>query len=171
MSEATTMTDETKMNAAVDYYLEHSVLKGNNGIREVNKKAFYERMENAHGVTRDDAKRFQDAIDYETTVAARVALADTEKKLSEMSADDLANDEMRRAVRSTVRIPTFGGNTEVECQAERSTPNPFRGEGDGPTHTVSHGRFRTTINAKARIDKGMHDEAMTRIRAALKITD
>ncbi len=158
------------MNAAVDHYLEHSRIKSN-GVREIGKAAFVTAMKK-HGVTEEEMKRVQTAVEYETTAAARVALADTEKKLPEMSDEDRANDELRKAVTSTVRLPTFGGYTEVECRGEKHSNIPFRTEGaDGPATKIDYGRFRTTINARTRIHPDLHDEACNRIKAALGIKD
>lgn len=160
--------DSAAMNAGVDYYLEHSKVKSN-GVREVPVAAFVSRME-THGVTKEDAKRVQDAINFETTVAARLALALAEKKLQEATAEELKDDDFRKTLRTVVRIPTFGGNTEVECQAERWDNIPFQGDGE-KSHKVTHGRFRTTINAKSRIDPVLHDEARDRIRKIIGFTE
>ena len=162
--------DSDEMNAAVDHYLQESKVKSN-GVREIPKAAFVTAMEK-HGVTEADYKRMQSAIDFETTAAARVALADTEVKINSADKKDLENEEFRCGLSSTVRLPTFGGATEVSCQAEKWSNIPFRGEGDdAPSRKVTHGRFSTKINTKGRIYKDLHDEAANRIRAALGVKD
>ena len=161
------MSDEVQMADAVAHYLENSKLKGN-GVREVPKAAFVEAMEK-HGVTEADLKKVQAAVDFETTAAARVALADVEQKIQDSSKDDLKNDDYRKGLSATVRLPTFGGATEVECQAEKVSNIPFRGDDEGPSTKTSYARFRTTINTKARIHKDLHDEAADRIRKHLGV--
>jgi hypothetical protein len=158
--------------AAVDFYMENSRIHPTSGLREINRDAFLKRMEEEHGITKKEAQRFQDAVNFETTVAAGVALSDLEKKIAEASDDDLKNDEYRRNMSSTVRVPTFGGNTEVTLFAERAAPIPGPAGEDGERRmSISHGRVKTTINLKSRIAKDFHDDAKSRIRAALNITD
>lgn len=162
--------DTEQMTAAVDFYMENSKMKSN-GVREVPKAAFVKRLTDVHGIEETDYKKLQHAVDFETTAAARVALADVETKIGEASKDDLANDDFRKGLSSTVRLPTFSGATEVECRAEKWSNVPFRGDGDAeaPAHKVTHGSFRTTINTKGRIDKNLHTEATDRIRAKLGV--
>ena len=164
--------EQEQMKNAVNFYLENSTIKSN-GIREVRKADFVEAMKK-HGVTADDYKKVQDALDYEVTAAAGAALVDTENKIKEASADDLKNEEYRKSLSSVVRLPTFGGSTEVECRAEKHSNIPFRGDADGngePAVKIDYGRFRTTINTKGRIHKDLHAEAVSRIKSALKVKD
>lgn len=163
-----TANDTTLMDTAVDYYLEHSTVK-NNGVREVRKADFVKGLEARHGVTEEDYKKVQDALKFETTAAARVATADLEKKASEASKDDLKSDEFRKGLSAAVRLPTFGGSTEVEVFGEKWDNLPRR-EGmpeDAPTHKVTHGRVRVSINTKRFIDGDFVTEAQDRIRTAL----
>lgn len=165
-----TVDTSEAMNTAVDFYLEHSKVKPN-GLREVPLAPFVERME-THGVTKAEYKKLQDAIDFETTAIARVALADVERKISEASEEDLKNEEFRTGLSAAVRIPTFGGATEVECYVEKHSNIPFRGDNDGngePAKKITYGRFRTQIHAKGRIYKSLHDEAADRVRSALGV--
>jgi hypothetical protein len=155
-------------DAVVDMFIEGTEVN-NSGVRVIPKKIFIDAVEK-QGVSEADYKKVQAATDFVTTAAARVAMADTEKKISESSKSDLENEEFRRGISSTVRLPTFGGNTEVEFFAEKTANVPARG--DVPASVkISHGRIRTTINTKARIDKELLEEAQLRIRAALGIKD
>lgn len=160
--------DAAAMKDAVDYYLEHSKVK-NNGVREVSKSAFVAAIEK-HGVSEEEFKKVQSAIDFETTAAAGVALIDVETKIAAASKEDLGNEEFRTNLKGVVRLPTPGGSTEVSVQAEYSSPIPFRGEGE-PQVKTTFGRTRTTINTKGRIFKSFHEDASTRIRAALGVDD
>lgn len=166
---AVEVTEETAMmDAAVDHYLSNTEIN-NSGVRVVPKKVFDERLE-VHGVSPADLKKVQDAINYETTAAARVALADTENKIQGASKADRESEEWRKACSSMVRLPTPGGATEVEVYAEKHSNVPARG--DVPASVkVTHGRVRTTINTKSRIDKIFHEEANARIRAELGMKD
>lgn len=159
---------QAAMDAAVDHYLSNTEVN-NSGVRVVPKKVFMDAIEK-HGVTEADYKKVQQATDFETSAAARVAMADTENLLAKASKEDLASDEYRRSVSSTVRLPTFGGNTEVEFFAEKVSNVPARGD-IAASVKVSHGRIRTTINTKSRIDKELLAEAPIRIRAALGLKE
>ena len=160
---------------AVAFYREHSTVKSN-GIREVPRADFVSRLEEVHGVTKDTITKVQDAINFETTAAAHLALADLEEKISAAPADQLKDDAFRRDLSSVVRLPTFGGNTEVTVYAEKTDNIPGRigaTDADGnplPTTTTTYGRTRTSINTKARIDKAFHDTATARIKAALGVS-
>lgn len=163
---------DNKMAEAVAYYEEHSRIHPMQRLREINRDAYLTRMKEAHGISKEEAKRFQDAINFETEVAAGVALNDLEKKIAEASEEDLKNDEFRRNMLATVRIPTFGGNTETTMYAEKASPIPGPAGEDGERRmSVTHGRLKTTINLKSRVSKGFHSEAKDRIRAALGISE
>lgn len=167
-------TNEDKtvaLQATVSHFLEHSKIKSN-GIREVPKDAFVEELAR-HGVTREEITRVQDVVDLVTTAAAHVAVHDVEQKIGEASKTDLADDTFRRNISATVRIPTFGGATDVTVKAEDRNPIPFRGgeEGGEPQFKTTYGRLRTSITTKARIHRDFHEEASSRIRKALGVVD
>lgn len=161
------------MEAAADYYFENSKVKSN-GVREVAKPAFLTRMEEQHGITEKEIKRVQTALSHETTVAAHLAMRDIEAKIKESSADDLANADFVSDIASTIRLPTFGGSTEVTMKAQKVSPIPFRGDGEGdsqPQFKTTFGTVRTTIQAKGRIERDFHTYAADRVRSALGILD
>lgn len=157
------------MEQTISHFIENSTVKSN-GIREVRKAAYLEELER-HGVSEDDLKRVQHAVDHTTTAAAHVALKDLEEKISNSSAEDLKKDDYRRDLDATVRLPTAGGSTEVTVNAENVNRIPFKGEGDEPSYKTTYGRVSTTINTKGRIHKDFHDEAGKRLRAALGIKE
>lgn len=168
MTTVTVTERQAAMDAAVDHYLSNTEIN-QSGVRVVPKKVFIDAIAK-HGVDEAAYKKVQDAVNFETTAAGRVAMADTENKIAAASKEDLENEEYRRSISSTVRLPTFGGNTEVEFITEKSSPIPARG--DNPASVkISHGRIRTTVNLKSRIDKELIEEAPLRIRAALGLKD
>ena len=157
-----------RMQESVSHFLESSDIKSN-GVRNVPKAAYVKALEK-HGVTEADIKRVNTAIDFENTAAARVAVQDLESKISEASKEDLEKEEFRKGLSATVRLPTFGGSTDVTVNAEVFNNIPFRGDGDGePQRKASYGRLRTTINTKGRIHPDFHAEADSRMRKALGI--
>lgn len=155
-------------DAVVDMFLSNTEIN-QSGVRVIPKKLFIEAVEK-QGVTEADYKKVQASTDFITTAAARVALADTESKAKAASKEDLASEDYRRSLTSTVRLPTLGGNTEVEFFAEKASNVPARGDVPA-TVKITNGRFRTTINTKSRIEKELIDEAPLRIRAALGLDD
>lgn len=157
----------TDMTEAVSHYLENSKVKSN-GVRDVPKAVFVEALETRHGVTKEMLDQVQSAVDFETTAAANVALHDVEQKIGEMSKTDLKDDDARRAISATVRLPTFGGATDVTVSAESYSPIPFRGDGEQQFKTT-YGRTQTRIATKGRIDRNFHEEASNRIRKALGV--
>lgn len=161
-------TNDEAMQTAIDYYLEHSKVKSN-GVREVPKAAFVDRMK-THGVAESEYKKLQQAVAFETTAAANVAVIDLENKVKESSKEDLANEDYRKSLNATVRLPTFGGSTDVEFQLERHVPLRDRETGETSVR-IDHGRLRTKINSKGVIHKDFHDVARSRIRAAIGLTD
>lgn len=156
-----------RMRESIDYFLENSKVKSN-GVREVPKSAYNSALER-HGVTHEEIKRVNEAVDFENTAAAHVALIDLEAKIAEASPEQMTDADYRKNLTSTVRLPTFGGNTEVELRAEKFTTNPFRGEGEAPEPKASYGVLRTSINTKSRVHKDFHTEAQSRIRKSLGI--
>lgn len=157
---------QAAMDAAVDRILSNTEVNAS-GVRVVPKKLFVEAMK-SHDVDETTYKKVQDAINFETSAAARVAMADTENKVAAASKEDLANDDYRRGISSTVRIPTLGGNTEIEFFAETFKAVPARGDTPA-SNKITHGRIKTKINLKSRIDKDLVDEASVRMRASLGI--
>lgn len=158
------------MEQTISHFIENSTVKSN-GIREVKSDAYYEELEQRHGVTKEDLKRVQHAVDHTTTAAAHVALKDLEEKISNSSADDLKKDEFRRDLDAVVRLPTAGGSTEVTVNAEDINRIPFKGDGDEPSYKTTYGRVSTKINTKGRIHKDFHEEATKRIRSALGVKE
>lgn len=161
---------DLRVEKGVEFYMEHSKLK-TNGVREVPKAAFNQRLKEEHGIDEAEYKRLQTALDFETTVAAHVALNTIESDLRKASAEDLASDDFRKGLSAIVRLPTPGGNTEVEVKAERHDNIPFREGSDGPSHKITYGRLSTKINTKSRIDKDFHETAASRIRAILGVAE
>lgn len=162
---AVTVNEDTAaMLAAADHYKSNSEIN-NSGVRVVSKGVFMDALKK-HDVTEADYKKLQKAIDYETTAAAHVAMLDTEEKIAAASKEDLASEDYRKALTSTVRLPTLGGSTEVEFFTERHSRVPARGD-QPESIKISHGRVRTTTNIKSRIEKSFHDEADLRIRKAI----
>jgi hypothetical protein len=166
--------DKEAMDKTVSHFLANSTVK-NNGIREVSKSALRETLDE-HGVTDDMVKKVQRAIDFTSTAAGRVALHDLEEKVTSSSADDLANADYRKDLRSTVRLPTHGGSTEITAYAETTNPIPSRGvDGDGNPNErgskTTYGRLRTSVNLTKRIHVDLHAESSERMRKALNIKD
>jgi hypothetical protein len=157
------------MEQAVAYYLENSKMKSKD-LREVPKAVFAKALKEHHGITEDEIKKVQSAIDFETTAAAHVATADVEKMIDDATEEELKDEAFRKKMQSTVRLPTHGGSTEVTLHAERWNNIPFRGEDDeGPKRKVTYGHVSTTINAKGRILPDFHTEANNRMRAKLGV--
>jgi len=160
------------MKDAIEYYREHSRIHPTSGMREINRDAYLKRMDTEHGIPKDMAKKFQDSINFENEVVANLLVEDLEQKIGESSDKDLKNDEFRRNLSVAARIPTFGGNTELELKAEKSSPIPGPAGEDGERkQSITHGRLRMTINTKSRISKGFHETAKDRVRHALGIKD
>lgn len=155
-----------RMSVATDWYLKNSKVKAN-GVREVPKAAFIEALE-THGVTKEMINQVQNAVDFETTAAAHAALHDVEQKIGELPKEGLKDDDARRGISATVRLPTFGGATDVTVSAESYSPIPFRGDGE-QQYKTTYGRVQTKITTKGRIDRNFHDEAANRIRSALGV--
>lgn len=155
------------VSEAVSHYLENSKVKVN-GVRDVPKAVFVEALETRHGVTKEMIDQVQKAVDFETTVAAHVALHDVEQKIGELPEEGLKDDDKRRGISATVRLPTFGGATDVTVSAESYSPIPFRGDGEQQFKTT-YGRVQTKIATKGRIDRNFHEVAADRIRAALGV--
>ena len=160
------------MKEAVEFYREHSRIHPTSGMREINRDAYLKRLKDEHDITKDQAKKFQDAVNFENEVVANVLLEDLEQKIGESADEDLKNDEFRRNLSVAARIPTFGGNTELELKAEKSSPIPGPAGEDGERkQSISYGRLRMTINTKNRISKDFHETAKDRVRHALGIKD
>ena len=158
----------TKITDAVEKFIA-GFKQRPNGNREVSTAAFDAVMAD-NGVTKDEYKRVGDALKLARTAAAEIAISDLEKKLSEADASDRDSVDWRKQQRSMVRLPTYGGITEVEVLAERHSPNPQRGEGK-PDFTVAHGPIRTKITTKSAIHTHIHDDARSRIRKAVGLKD
>lgn len=162
----------TSTKSAVEFYREHSRIHPTSGMREINRDAYLKRMNEEHGISKDQAKKFQEAVNFENEVVAHVLLEDLEQKIGESSEKDLKSDEFRRNLSVSARIPTFGGNTELELKAERAAPIPGAAGEDGERKmSIGHGRLRMTINTKSRISKEFHETAKDRVRAALGIKE
>lgn len=164
----------TDMEKAVDFYRGQSEV-GNTGVRRIPKAAYMERLDTEHGVDEATLKKVQNAVDHETTVAAHVSLADVEDSIKAASKDQLADEEFRRNLSATTRLPTLGGSTEVTVNAEKLIPIPGRPDADGNVGERStkllFGQTRTTIQAKYRIEKTFHEEAASRLRSSLGIKE
>lgn len=163
------MAVETNVASTVkttaDYFMENSKT-GSNGIVEISKNAYKTVLEE-QGVTQEDVKRVHDAQDFANTAAAEVALRTVEGKIGAATPEQLQDKDFRKNLSATVRVPTFGGTTEITHTAEKITPIPFRGEGEEPAYKTSYGTTSTKINAKGRIHKEFHAEADHRMRVAL----
>jgi hypothetical protein len=149
-------------------FLEHSQVKPN-GVREVNKAGFSAAMLSV-GVSGEDFKRVTNAIDNATTAAALIAEEDLHDKIGGLSKDELSNDETRRGLSTTVRLPTPGGKTEVTVSAETVNNIPFRGDADGNGERqtkTTHGRIRVSVNATGRIQKDLPGAMGDRIKSKL----
>ena len=171
------MTKQTEeaipgLSEAVNFYREESKVKSN-GVREVPKAAFIKAIAK-HGVTEDDLKKVNDAVNFETTVAAALAVSDVEEKISQASKDQLKDEEFRKGLEGVVRIPTLGGATTVTAFAETHNPIPTRGDADGNGERqikITHGRIKTQISTKGRIIGNYAETARDSIRAKLGIKD
>jgi hypothetical protein len=149
-----------------EHFLANSTLKGKDEVRDVSKAGFSLAMASA-GVSDADVKRVQNAVNMATEAAADIAADDLVAKLDKMSKDDLANDETRRGVSASVRLPTHGGRTDVTVLAERSSPTPFRGEGGERQTVVKHGVIRVAVNGTARLNKDLPGNITSRIKDKL----
>jgi hypothetical protein len=170
---ADTDIDKELMTASVSHFMENSTVR-TNGTREVPKAAFREALAK-HGVDDEMVKKVHDAVAFESTAAGRVALADLEKKIEGATDEDLADENFRRNLSAMVRLPTYGGSTEITAYAETHNPIPSRGtDADGNPNErgtkVTYGRIKTSINTKARIHADLHEESNERMRRSLKVT-
>jgi hypothetical protein len=160
------------LNDAVDFFRQEAKTKSN-GILEVPKGAFVKAMEK-QGVTEEEMKKVQGAVDFVTTAAAGLATSSLEEKIEQASKEELADEAFRLNLKSTVRIPTFGGSTEVTTYAETHNPIPTRGDADGNGERqikITHGRVKTTVNAKGRIIGNYAEDIRNSIRTKLGAKD
>lgn len=152
------------INDTVNHLIENSKIKPN-GIREVSSGAYYDALAK-HDVTKADVERIHGAVNHLETAAAHVALLDIEGRLANATADELKDSEYRKNLSSTVRLPSFGGATEVQVLAEKENRNPFSKDGETK---MSYGVVRTSVSLKKRINKDFLAEADSRMRAALGV--
>jgi hypothetical protein len=170
------MTKQTEtiegLNDAVEFYRSEAKTKSS-GILEVPKAAFVKAIAK-HGVTEADLKRVNDAVNFETTAAAALAVSVVEEKISQATKDQLKDEDFRIALDGVVRIPTFGGATTVTAFAETHNPIPQRGNADGNGEReikVTYGRIKTQVATKSRIIGNYGETARDAIRAKLDIKD
>lgn len=165
------MSDENQIKAGVEFYRENSEINSG-GMRVIPKGPFIERLKVVHDVTDDDVKKVQNAINFETNVAAHVTLEDLVDKIEATPVED-RDEEFRINVKAATRLPTHGGSTEITVNGEGTVNVPGRPDADGnnpgPTSRQDWGRTRTTIKAKGRIDKNFPDMARDRLRDMLKV--
>jgi hypothetical protein len=161
--------DGPEMDAGVEFYTEHSKMKSN-GVRDVPKSAFMERMSEVHGVEKELIEKYHDALDFESTVAGEVSLRDVVAKVVDATAEQLADDEFRRGLKATTRLPTPGGNTDITLSAEVEVNIPARGEQEARTE-IRYARTKTKINCERRILREFHEHAGNTIRAALGLPE
>ena len=161
-------TVEQLIEEGVAYYEANSTFNPQKNERIIKKAVFDERMEVAHGISPDTLKKVTEALNFETTVASELASHDAVRVIEGATPEQRADDVWRRKTAPMVRLPTAGGNTELTCNIERYSINPLASQQpDAPTHITSHGRIGIAIRAKGRIDRGCHDRASERIKAAL----
>lgn len=153
---------------SVKVYLEEGKLKPN-GTRDIPTAAFMGQMEK-HGVTKDSIKLYHDALAQETTAASEVASLDLIDTIGNASKEDLKNEEFRKNLSASVRLPTYGGSTEIEHTAERFNNVPARGD-QPASRQASYGAFRVKVNTKGRVHKEVLESAQSRVREALGIKD
>ena len=165
----TNMSDDKAIKAAVDHYLAASELAPS-GIRSIPKAAFVERLKDIHDLDDAVVKRVQTALNHETTVAHAVATHDLIEKIKATSKEDLKDDDTRRALTSTVRLPTHGGNTNVIVRAEDVKRLPSKGDGE-QEYKTSYGRVGVKITTKSRIPKEFLEQGSAQIRKALGVKD
>lgn len=162
-----------KIHEAAGFYREAAPIS-NGDIRKIPRAKFLERMA-THGVDEDMAKKVQAATDFELTAAATAAMLDLEERIQAADPEDLKNDDYRRHLSNSVRLPTFGGSTTATVHAEKISNVPGRPDADGnmsaATTKTTYGATTTKINAKGRIFTGFHNESRDRIRAALGIDE
>ncbi len=149
-----------------EHFVENSQIKPN-GVREVNRAGFDAAMLSV-GVSPKDAKRVQEAVDHATTAAAEIAADDLEGHIGKSSKAELKDEEHRRSLSSTVRLPTYGGSTHVTVQAEKTHIIPGRGDTETSTG-VKHGVIGVKINTKGRIDKQLPGSISDRMRKAMNL--
>lgn len=156
--------DRDPVEKMKESFVANSTVKSN-GIREVNRAGFDAAMLSV-GVSAKDAKRVQDAVSHATTAAAELAADDLEARIKQSSKTELKDDNHRRSLTSTVRIPTYGGNTEVSVSAEKTHTIPGRNGAETSTG-VKHGVIGVKVRTKGRIDKALPGPMSDRMKKAL----
>lgn len=164
MSDTTTTT--TPVEEITELFEAKKTVKPN-GTISIPVATFHEAMEK-QGVSKEAMVRQAEALKVVTTAAAAISEKAVDAEFASMSKEDLANDEMRRAVRAKTVLPTHGGRTEVTVTGE--SVRPVLGSESGETKTT-YGRTRVVIRTERIIEKSFHDEAAARIRARLGVAD
>jgi len=168
----TEVNDANPVETMKSFFLDNSQIKPN-GIREVNKAGFSQALL-SQGVSDKDVKRVQTVLDHAKSAATELAADDLIGKIESTGKDDLANDEYRRGLSSTVRIPTPGGKSEITVSTESVNNIPFRGDADGnsePQKKTTYGRIRVSQNATSGIQKDLPGSVSDRIKASLGISE
>ena len=155
-----------RLNEGAEFYLASARVKSN-GVHEIPSAVFYERLEKEHGVTKDSLKVHYDALEFEESAATLAATSILEAEIAKATPEQLADEDFRKGMKGVVRMPTYGGSTEVIVKAERHTSAGFGSN----ERNVSYGHVTTNINKSKTMFPQAPAEAERRIKAQLGIKD
>lgn len=152
--------------AASEWYRQNSEVQ-KNGVRVVRKDAFVEGIELRHGVTKAELERVHNAIIDERSAATVVAVDDLDEALEKAKKDGKSLDDLKQ-MSATIRLPTYGGETDLTVLASDTTK--VASKGNAKENETDYGVISTVVHATQGIHRSVAESARLRIAKRLGVS-